>query len=68
MTVKELIGILNLCDHDDIVFLASDGEGNSFRQLGDYSPEIVSDIDDREITLGEPDDEGMRVVVLWPEW
>lgn len=61
MTVAQLIGILNTQNHDALVFLASDPEGNSFHQLADYSPEIME-----ENELRDPHEEGFHVVVLWP--
>lgn len=33
MKVKELIGILEDIDEDALVILASDGEGNTYREL-----------------------------------
>jgi hypothetical protein len=79
MKVSELIEQLQQLDGDRLVVLSSDGEGNSFRKLGDFSTAMF-DPEEREIGLevlteelkqaGYSDEDVMEdgepAVVLWP--
>ena len=68
MTVAELKEILDQFDDNEIIYMAKDGEGNSFasvnevvRDYGYYSPE------DREVYVTDDAADG-TVLVIWPGW
>lgn len=74
MLVKELRSVLDKCDPDDLVILATDAEGNDYRPLADYNETDYRWYDDELInydTYFEDwpeswDDRGQRTLVLWP--
>lgn len=63
MLVKELIEVLQDCDGEDIVILATDAEGNDYKELADYNETDYYWYGD---ALTENPVEAHKALVLWP--
>ncbi len=80
MTVKELRDVLSSCNDNDVVVIASDGEGNNYSTVADINTKEYNwSFQDREIGLRELTDalekqgygeedlcDGMPCVIIWP--